>query len=64
MEPLEVEACPFYNLPEERSGRWGEGLTADKMKNSNRPVNSGRSHRQSFEWTEDRHLRHSRFGGM
>jgi bifunctional non-homologous end joining protein LigD len=26
MRPLEVEACPFCNLPENRPGRWGEGL--------------------------------------
>jgi len=32
MKPLEVEACPFCNLPEKRPGRWGEGLTADKIK--------------------------------
>ena len=29
---LEIAACPFANLPEARSGRWGQGLTADKMK--------------------------------
>ena len=32
MRPLETAACPFANLPEARSGRWGEGLTAEKMK--------------------------------
>ena len=29
---LETAECPFVNLPEARSGRWGEGLTAEKMK--------------------------------
>jgi ATP-dependent DNA ligase len=29
---LESEICPFANLPEARSGRWGQGLTAAKMK--------------------------------
>ena len=29
---LEITECPFANLPEARSGRWGEGLTGDKMK--------------------------------
>jgi bifunctional non-homologous end joining protein LigD len=24
--------CPFVNLPEKEPGRWGEGLTAEKMK--------------------------------
>ncbi|MGA3077383.1 MAG: hypothetical protein ABSG56_27325 [Bryobacteraceae bacterium] len=31
MKPLEIEVCPFCNLPEKRPGRWGEGLTSDKM---------------------------------
>jgi ATP-dependent DNA ligase len=29
---LEVSECPFANLPERRASRWGEGLTAAKMK--------------------------------
>jgi len=29
---LAAETCPFGNLPEARSGRWGVGLTAEKMK--------------------------------
>ena len=28
---LEISECPFANLPEKRAGRWGQGLTADKM---------------------------------
>jgi ATP-dependent DNA ligase len=28
---LETAKCPFVNLPEARSGRWGQGLTAEKM---------------------------------
>lgn len=32
LRPLEILVCPFANLPEVRSGRWGEGLTAEKMK--------------------------------
>jgi bifunctional non-homologous end joining protein LigD len=28
---LEAAECPFANLPEARSGRWGQGLTATKM---------------------------------
>jgi bifunctional non-homologous end joining protein LigD len=64
MKPLEVEVCPFCNLPEERPGHWGEGLTADKMKECRwvRPELKARI--EFLEWTEDRHLRHSRFVGM
>jgi hypothetical protein len=29
---LEIKDCPFVNLPEAKSGRWGAGLTAAKMK--------------------------------
>lgn len=29
---LESSECPFANLPEKKSGRWGLGLTAEKMK--------------------------------
>jgi len=29
---LEIDECPFANLPEARSGRWGQGLTVEKMK--------------------------------
>ena len=29
---LEMAECPFSNLPEAKSGRWGVGLTASKMK--------------------------------
>src|SRR6516225_3844555 len=29
---LEIDECPFANLPEAGSGRWGQGLTAEKMK--------------------------------
>jgi DNA ligase D-like protein (predicted ligase) len=29
---LKISKCPFTNLPEAGPGRWGQGLTADKMK--------------------------------
>ncbi len=29
---LEIKDCPFVNLPEAKSGRWGAGLTAATMK--------------------------------
>jgi hypothetical protein len=28
---LEINDCPFANLPETKSGRWGQGLTKAKM---------------------------------
>src|SRR3954470_5615988 len=32
LQPLEIAECPFANLPEKSAGRWGQGLTAAKMK--------------------------------
>jgi DNA ligase D-like protein (predicted ligase) len=58
---LHTETCPFANLPEQRSGRWGQGLTAAKMKECHwlKPVLVGQF--EFAEWTPDDHLRHSRF---
>jgi DNA ligase D-like protein (predicted ligase) len=58
---LEIAECPFANLPESRSGRWGQGLTAEKMKECRwlKPVLVGRF--EFTEWTPDGHLRHAKF---
>jgi len=58
---LEVPECPFVNLPELRGGRWGQGLTAEKMKGC-RWLEAGLVGQFKYvEWTPDAHLRHSRF---
>ena len=61
---LEIKTCPFRNLPEPRGGRWGQGLTAEKMKNCVwvKPELVGQF--EFAEWTPDNHLRHSRFVGI
>ena len=61
---LETPTCPFHNLPEAKGGRWGQGLTADKMKVCHwlRPVLVGSF--EYVEWTPDSHLRHARFVGL
>lgn len=61
MRGLEISDCPFTNLPEKRSGRWGLGLTAEKMKECRwvKPELVGQF--EYVEWTPDNHLRHSRF---
>jgi DNA ligase D-like protein (predicted ligase) len=58
---LEVAACPFANLPEARSGRWGEGLTRAKMAQCRWLKPSLVGQFEFVEWTPDHHLRHSRF---
>jgi bifunctional non-homologous end joining protein LigD len=58
---LEQVDCPFSNLPEKREGRWGQGITAAKMKDCRwlNPVLVGQF--EFTEWTPDNHLRHSKF---
>ena len=62
--PLEINACPFVNLPEARSGRWGAGLTAAKMRDCRwlKPVLVAQI--EFLEWTADDHLRHTKFVGL
>ena len=64
IKPLEIEHCPFANLPEKKAGPWGEGLTTDKMKTCRwlKPILVGQF--EFAEWTPDKHLRHSRFVGL
>jgi DNA ligase D-like protein (predicted ligase) len=61
---LEIRECPFANLPEARSGRWGQGLTEAKMAECQwlKPVLVGQF--EFLEWTGDNHLRHSKFVGL
>ena len=61
LRALEKAECPFSNLPESKSGRWGQGLTAEKMKECRwiKPQLVGRF--EFLEWTPDDHLRHSKF---
>lgn len=61
LKPLEISECPFANLPENKAGRWGAGLTAAKMAECRwlKPQLVGQF--EFVEWTEDAHLRHSRF---
>jgi DNA ligase D-like protein (predicted ligase) len=61
---LEINECPFANLPEARSGRWGQGLTKAKMAECQwlKPELVGQF--EFLEWTSDNHLRHSKFVGL
>jgi len=58
---LKAEKCPFANLPEKEIGRWGQGLTAEKMKDCIwlKPVTAARI--DFLERTGADHLRHTKF---
>jgi ATP-dependent DNA ligase len=61
---LKTAKCPFTNLPELAAGRWGQGLTAEKMKECVwlRPETIARI--DFLEWTGADHLRHTKFVGL
>ena len=54
-QSLAAAECPFANLPQPRGGRWGEGLTAERMKECRwlKPVLVGQF--EFVEWTPDGH---------
>lgn len=58
---LEVDVCPFVNLPEARSGRWGQGLTRAKMAECRWLEPALVAQFEFLEWTADQHLRHVKF---
>jgi ATP-dependent DNA ligase len=64
IKDLTTTKCPFANLPEKQAGRWGQGLTAEKMKECVwlRPEAVARI--DFLEWTGADHLRHTKFVAM
>jgi bifunctional non-homologous end joining protein LigD len=61
---LETPVCPFANLPEKKSGRWGAGLTAKKMADCRWLSPRLVAQFEFLEWTGDHHLRHTKFIGL
>jgi bifunctional non-homologous end joining protein LigD len=64
LRALESARCPFANLPEAKGGRWGQGLTAEKMAECRWLQPRLVAQVEFVEWTPDHHLRHSRFVGL
>jgi DNA ligase D-like protein (predicted ligase) len=64
LKSLKVSKCPFVNLPQKEPGRWGQGLTADKMKDCTwlKPETVVRI--DFAEWTSADHLRHPKYAGL
>lgn len=61
---LETDECPFANLPEPKSARRGEALTADVMKKMRWLKPKLVAQIEFTEWTKGNHLRHSKFVGL
>ena len=61
IKSLETGRCAFVNLPEKDAGRWGEGLTAEKMKECIWVKPQVVADVEFLEWTGADHLRHTKF---
>ena len=61
LKHLKTPRCPFVNLPEPAAGRWGQGLTAEKMKECVWLKPEAVVQIQFLEWTGADHLRHTKF---
>ena len=61
IKDLKSSKCPFVNLPEKGEGRWGQGLTAEKMKRCIWIKPQVVVRIDFLEWTGADHLRHTRF---
>lgn len=64
LKPMVIQACPFSNLPEAHSGRWGQGLTAEKMRDCIWVRPKLVANFEFLEWTDSNHVRHIRFVGL
>jgi DNA ligase D-like protein (predicted ligase) len=64
LKPLVTPICPFVNLPETHKARWGEALTAEKMKRCVWVRPEVVAQLEFLEWTDADHLRHSKFVGL
>ena len=58
---LTATKCPFVNLPEKEPGRWGQGLTAEKMTQCVWLNPEAVAQIEFLEWTGEDHLRHTKF---
>lgn len=61
---LKTSRCPFVNLPEKEPGRWGQGFTAEKMKEAVWIKPEAVAQVEFLEWTDAHHLRHTKFVGL
>jgi len=64
LKHLVTANCPFANLPETRRSRFGEELSAQKMKKAVWLRPEVLAQIEFLEWTEGDRLRHSKFVGL
>jgi len=64
LKPLRTTACPFVNLPDEKHGRWGSGVTAEDMAEIQWCKAELLAQIRFVEWTAEGRLRHAVFLGL
>ena len=64
LKPLQVQECPFANLPDTDVGRWGGGITADQMRQMHWTKPQLGVQIRFVEWTAENRLRHAAFLGL
>lgn len=61
---LEIEDCPFIDLPEKRKGRYGQGITTAEMRRCHWVKPELACQVKYSEWTRDNRLRQPVFLGL
>ena len=64
LKPLATAGCPFANLPDTSTGRWGGGITAEQMREMQWTRPELVAQVRFTEWTADNRLRHAAFLGL
>jgi bifunctional non-homologous end joining protein LigD len=64
LQPFTVARCPFANLPNAKTGRWGEGITEDDMHTLTWVKPRVVCEVTFTEWTAGGSLRHAAFVGL
>ena len=64
LKPHHVDDCPFVDLPNPKSSRWGGGVTADEMREMQWVKPELVAQIRFVEWTAEGRLRHAAFLGL
>jgi bifunctional non-homologous end joining protein LigD len=64
LKSLHVARCPFTNLPDATTSRWGGGVTADQMSEMRWTQPKLLAQIKFVEWTAEGRLRHAAFLGL
>jgi bifunctional non-homologous end joining protein LigD len=64
LKPHHVDECPFVDLPNPKSSRWGGGVTAGEMREMQWVRPELVAQVRFVEWTAEGRLRHAAFLGL